>query len=288
MVTLASQTCHGRRLLEVMPGVESAGSDSPVVGLINLMPYAAQARTQRQWAALLGANLPLKFDDDPWETPGCRSAEYVADYVPFTEAADQLDAVVVTGANLELPKSLSPDRSGLLPLDQIRYIRQLHDVINWSLETQKLTVYSCLASHIALNYLFGLERDRGMGKSFGVYEHEVTSPGSELVAGVGETLRAPHSRWGDIPAKLLEDCGVEVVAVSDEIGWLVARYENSIFMQGHPEYSAYDLAEEYARDSTNSQAVPEHYFPEDNPDRSPAFSWQSDCDVLFTNIRQLI
>lgn len=272
----------------VMPEILSQDTEKPVVGLVNLMPYTALGRTQQQWSELLGADLQIKFDDDPREESGCRSAEYLSACVPFSDVADDLDAVVVTGANLELAEPERAHHSRLLPLDQISYISKLHDVIDWSVENEKPAVYSCLASHIALNYLFGLERERGSDKTFGVYEHEVQDPGSELVHGVDNELAAPHSRWGNIPAKLLEDCGVEIVAAHEEVGWLVARYESGIFLQGHPEYGAYDLAEEFRRDASCGLKIPENYFPNDNPEAEPGFTWAHDRTTLFDNIRRLV
>ncbi len=30
-------------------------------------------------------------------------------------------------------------------------------------------------------------------------------------------------------------------------------------------------------------AVPEHYFPEDNPDRDPVVNWRSHAQLFYTN-----
>ncbi len=269
---------------EVLP----RGNQGPIIGLVNLMPYSSVDKTREQWTELLDADIHIKFDDDPREASVCRSAEYLSECVSFSSVADDLDALVITGANLELAEPERTHDSRLLPLDQITYLSRLHDIIDWSVENKKIVVYSCLASHIALNYLFGLERERYDGKTFGVYGHEILAPDDELVDGIDGALVAPHSRWGDIPTKLLEDCGVEVIAVHEEIGWLLAQYENCIFLQGHPEYGMYDLAEEFQRDESKGLVVPEHYFPNDDPKAQPTFSWAENRQALFSNIKKQI
>lgn len=260
---------------------------APLVGLLNLMPHCSLRKTETQWEQYLGVDIRLRFDDDP-RVQDSRSSEYVADATPFSEVADNLGALVITGANLELAHPDQPQTSSLLPFEDISYIAQLYDVIDWAQENQKLVVYSCLASHIALEYLFGLDRERKEPKVFGVFEHEVVSPGHVLAKGLGETIISPHSRWGSAPTKRLDDSGLEIVAASEEVGWLVAAESTNIFLQGHPEYSRYDLRSEHQRDESVGQRPPANYYPNGDQTQKPEFSWQRDAKTLFANIARVI
>lgn len=260
----------------------------PRLGLLNCMPAPVLPKTEKQWCngfAGLAEVVPVRFDDDPRAT-GSRSAEFVDGHAVFSDAASNLDGIIVTGANLERRADGTP-----LPFEEISYIAQLGEVIDWANDNARLAVYSCLASHIALNRLFGINRLIRPEKIFGVYCHDRIVP-NLLTTGIEGAIPSPHSRWGDVPARLLETTGVTVLAEGFEAGWLLAETQNStgrnVFLQGHPEYWQYDLAEEYARDQPAGQAVPHNYFPGNDPARTPRYSWQSGARQLFKNLAAVV
>lgn len=261
---------------------------APKIGLLNLMPYTALDKTTKFWSELLGDVVNIKFDDDPREFTDCRSSTVISDWIRFSDAADELDALVVTGANLELENPGQPAGSGLLDYDEIAYIKQLRGVIDWSSESKRATIYSCLASHIALSHLFGLERQRGPKKVFGVYDHQIEDIDNRLIRGLGKAISSPQSRWGNISADRLEEVDVDVLANSREVGWLIAQSENMVFIQGHPEYGANDLRDEFQRDQRCGQTVPENYFVNNDPSAGINFGWSTDRKVLFGNLRDFI
>lgn len=261
--------------------------DCPRIGLLNLMPAPALPKTEHQWrdAFRLAADIvPVRFDDDP-RKDGCRSADLLDEYEALADVQDSLDGLVITGANLEVLPDGSP-----LPFEDIEYIVQLREAINWAEENTKLTVYSCLASHIALNHLFDIHRDIQSEKVFGVFCHDIVQS-SSLTDGLTGVIRSPHSRWGHVPAKLLNDAGIEVLVEGFEPGWLLASRGRSrgttVFLQGHPEYERDDLAAEYRRDAAAGQPIPHKYFPTDNPNLTPAYTWHEDRQRLFTNLASL-
>jgi homoserine O-succinyltransferase len=163
-------------------------------------------------------------------------------------------------------------------------------VIDWAEQETRTTVYSCLASHIALNHLFGLERDIQDTKTFGVYCHDIVEQ-TWLTQGLSTPLRSPHSRWGGVPTKLLHDAGVTVAAESFEAGWLLGQVSSAghetVFLQGHPEYWRDDLLAEYRRDAASGQPIPENYFPNNDPTQTPRYDWHASAHQLFANITQV-
>ena len=56
-------------------------------------------------------------------------------------------------------------------------------------------------------------------------------------------------------------------------------------MTGHSEYDADTLSKEYFRDVDRGLdiAVPAHYFPQDDPTKTPPHVWRSHAHLLFTN-----
>jgi len=172
-------------------------------------------------------------------------------------------------------------------IDEISYAPQLTEVIDWARSNVRSTIYSCLASHIALNHLYGAKREVGSTKIFGVYDHEVdhTIP-SEFTVGMGNSILAPHSRWGDVPAADLDETAVDILASNSDIGWLLAQAKNKargrdVFIQGHPEYGRDDLHFEYTRDSHSMQQEPVGYYSQ--RDGQPEFTWKHDAQVLHAN-----
>jgi homoserine O-succinyltransferase len=123
-------------------------------------------RTETQWLQYMSHSVLqiepvlVKFDDDKRERVGASRAEVLNRYRPFREVADsQIDGLIVTGDNLELRQSPDADPTDPLPFEEISYAEQLADVIDWARSNVRSTIYSCLASHFVLDYLYGVERE---------------------------------------------------------------------------------------------------------------------------------
>lgn len=259
------------------------------IGLLNLMPAAAMQSTEVQWLRHMSQTvlqvepILIKFDDDPRDEQGRSRRDLLARYTPFADIVDQgLDGLVITGDNLELrPTTSGPD---LLPFEDIMYAEQLREVCDWARENVHSTIYSCLASHFILNHLYGIDRQLADSKVFGVFEHQVLAdPKSQFTQNLDDIIRAPHSRWGDIPTEQLKKVGVAVLAASDQIGWLLAQDANStggldLFIQGHPEYGKHDLQAEHLRDGA-SHPEPANYYNQ----AKPQLTWANDARALHAN-----
>lgn len=256
----------------------------PKLGLLNLMPAATREITEEQWRAAFSDNaemVPVTFDDDPrdMKRPGVGGLHL---YHPFSQTADSLDGLIITGANLERrPDGLA------LPYSDISYIDQLREVMAWAEDSSRLTIFSCLASHIALDHLYGLPRQVRKEKTFGVFCHDVRVE-SDITKGLEHPIRAPHSRWGNIPAHVLTDAGVEVLLEGFEPGWLLAESRSqkgrNIFIQGHPEYDRHALHREYMRDQTRRKDLPLGYYPGNDPACTPNYTWGGVSARLFSNL----
>ncbi|MDH5738212.1 MAG: homoserine O-succinyltransferase, partial [Gammaproteobacteria bacterium] len=80
---------------------------------------------------------------------------------------------------------------------------------------------------------------------------------------------------------------LEIVADSAIAGpYIVSRKDGrQLFVTGHSEYEPLCLKDEYERDlaaGTNPK-VPENYFPDDDPAKTPIVTWKSHGNLLFAN-----
>jgi homoserine O-succinyltransferase/O-acetyltransferase len=235
------------------------------IGLINNMPDTALKATERQFTSLLEAasgdiQVNLSLFALPSVPRGEAGLHHVGSYLDIeTLWNGRLDGLIVTGTE---PRAED--------LRDEPYWDDLAKVIDWAETNTRSTVWSCLAAHAAILHLDGIPRRRFTEKHFGLFECDLVSK-HELLAGVESPLRVPHSRWNDIPAAQLADCGYS--ALTRPAGGGVdafVRERNSLFLffQGHPEYQADTLLLEYRRDvgryvkgeSETYPAMPEGYF----------------------------
>ena len=216
------------------------------VGLVNNMPDAAVAATQRQFVRLLedasgefDVRLSLFALDTLPRADEARRA-MADDYAP-AGALDgaRLDALVVTGAE-----------PGAADLRDEPYWEELGFVLDWAAENTISALLSCLAAHAEALRSDGIVRRPLANKRAGVFSVDVVAD-HELVRGLAPRYRAPHSRWNDLDEAKLVEKGYRVLARSPECGVdLFVRKARSllVFLQGHPEYEADTLAREHRRD----------------------------------------
>ena len=170
------------------------------IGLINLMPAATMEVTELQWLRYMSNTavqidpVLIKFDKDFRERAGASRANILTRYIPFSEAKKNgLDGLIITGGNLELANVQKGEQK--IGLDFI----ELRDIISWARSNVYSTIYSCIASHFALDQLFEMKRNIMPQKLFGVFDHEVHDTlSSPFTKGIDDIIRAPHARWGSV------------------------------------------------------------------------------------------
>jgi homoserine O-succinyltransferase len=237
------------------------------IGLINNMPDAALARTERQFRALLARAAPaVAVQLSLFSLPriarseaGLRHLETNCYRSTDTVADARLDAYVVTGTE--------PRQSHLEDEPYWHAMTGLFDTLErW----RSAVIFSCLAAHAAAFHFDGLRRHRLPQKRFGVFAH--TRAGRhELTAGMNPLVHVAHSRCNEISADALEQGGYQVLTLSPEAGadlFVKRGRENWLFCQGHPEYDAEALGREFQRDvrrflkgeRDTYPALPQNYF----------------------------
>jgi homoserine O-succinyltransferase/O-acetyltransferase len=234
------------------------------IGLVNNMPDAALAATERQFIWLLQSAsadhhvlLRLFALSSTSRNPAVRGAMR-ANYFPTNRLPEtQLDALIVTGA-----EPLAPS------LPEEGYWRELVEVFDFARRRTLSAIFSCLAAHAAVLHWDGIPRVPLPRKLSGVFPARVVGRHA-LVDGLPLDHFIPHSRFNGLDEAALADKGYTTLVRSDEAGVdLFIKDEASllIFLQGHPEYDADSLAREFRRD-LNRYLAAERVRPPDPPSR---------------------
>jgi homoserine O-succinyltransferase/O-acetyltransferase len=250
------------------------------IAIVNLMP--TKIATETQLLRLLG-NTPLQvritlLRMDSHEARNTSRDHLEAFYATFDQVRDQkYDGLVVTGAPVEL-----------LPFEEVDYWPELRQVMDWSLDHVFSTLHVCWGAQAGLYHHHGIRKYPLERKMFGVFQHRVLEPHSEVLRGFDEEFPAPHSRHTEVRARDVHATrGVKVLAESEEAGVYLAASDDGrqVFVTGHPEYDRDTLKLEYERDVAKGLpiAVPRNYFPGDDPARPPLMTWRSHAYLLYAN-----
>jgi homoserine O-succinyltransferase len=245
--------------MNAMPRPTSRAKAPIRIGIVNNMPDAALAATERQFTRLL-ESAPREFGIDvrlfylPEIARGeAAQMQLQAHYAPIdTLPHAAIDALIVTGCE--------PVRSSLADEP---YYPGLTRLIDWAKDNTVSTIWSCLAAHAAVLHLDGIKREKLPSKLAGIFEFERISD-HPLLRGVTRPLAVPHSRLNGLPASELVGHGYELLTHSTQAGVdaFVKKYQSLfIFLQGHPEYERDSLYREYRRDMTRYLTGRQETFP---------------------------
>jgi homoserine O-succinyltransferase len=231
-----------------------------VIGLVNNMPDAALAATERQFRGLLsaaGGDRPcvlrlIALEQVP-RGPAGRALVERRYEGPEVIGREPFDGLIITGTE---PRSAR--------LVDEPYWGALEALIDVAQRRTRSMVLSCLAAHAAVLSLDGIERRRLPAKLCGVY---ACAPGAAhpLTAGMDASRHVPHSRFNDLPEDALRDAGYRILARSPAVGADCFVREGAsllVFLQGHPEYDHYALMREYRRDVTRFLSGERDSYPD--------------------------
>jgi homoserine O-succinyltransferase len=256
-------------------------SRSVKIAILNLMPL--KIATEADFIRLL-SNSPLEIELDfiRLEThisKNVSEAHLNEFYKPFSTIKNSTyDGCIITGAPVEL-----------LPFEEVTYWHELTEIFNWARTNVTSSFYICWGAQAALYHFYGIEKHTLDKKLFGVFRHTVNEPEFPLFRGFDDSFFAPHSRHTTIYADDIKKCSeLTILSESDEAGiYLVSsRNGRDIYATGHSEYHALTLHEEYIRDMAkglDSVEMPQHYYPNNNPNNCPAVVWRAHANLMFSN-----
>lgn len=251
------------------------------IALLNLMP--TKIITETQYLRLL-SNSPLQIEITLLHTRTHKAVNTPGEYLTrfystFEEVEDQkFDGLIITGAPVEN-----------LEFEEVDYWQELCRIMKWSLENVYSTMYVCWGAQAGLFYHYGIPKYPLPAKMFGVFGHYlINKDNNRFLRGFDDFFYVPHSRYTEVRAEdILKHKDLNLLAKSDKAGVYMAAGKDGrqIFVTGHPEYDPLTLKDEYNRDVNKglSIAVPENYFPGNDPCLDPLVTWRGHANLLFMN-----
>ena len=250
------------------------------IAILNLMPI--KVTTETDLLRLL-SNTPLQLEIDlikiDGHTPKNTPVEHMqAFYSDFDEIKHRkYDGLIVTGAPVEQ-----------LDFEEVTYWDEIKDIFDWAEHNVQSSLFICWAAQSALYHYFGIPKYPLEEKMFGVFHHTVNDNRLPIFRGFDDEFHAPHSRHTEIRKKDIQKVNeLEVISESKEAGVFMVKDKQNrkIFITGHPEYSAYNLDEEYRRDLSKNLPIepPKHYYVDKDPNKGPKVRWRGHANLLYSN-----
>ena len=277
----AKKTLHEEHIFALEEEVASQQNIRPLkVAILNLMPTKIETETQ---ILRLISKSPLQVDCDFMRVSSHESTHVSKDhlvkfYEPFEAYRDKnYDGLIITGAPVEQ-----------LLFEEVDYWDELCEIIDWSQEHVFSTMYLCWGAMAGLFHLYGIPKRVLGAKLFGVFPQRLCDEYNFLTNGFDEVHYMPHSRHAAIDAAALaEHPELHVLSEGFDSGpALIATNDfHEIYVTGHFEYGRDTLADEYWRDFHRGLPIrlPENYFPDDNPENQPIFTWRAHANLLYRN-----
>ena len=248
--------------------------------ILNIMPKKIETETQ---ILRLLSNTPLQVDIELMHVASHVSkntslSHLETFYTTFGEIKDKhYDGMIITGAPVEH-----------LPYEQVDYWDEICQIMEWSKTHVFSTLHICWAAQAGLYYHFGIPKYPLAQKMFGIFPHVVEVEHSLLLKGFDECFYVPHSRNTEVRRADIEQVSqLEILTSSPMSGVHIVANKNGrqYFITGHSEYDRDTIAQEYFRDRDKGIdiQIPYHYFPEDDPTRTPRVTWRCHANLMFSN-----
>ena len=250
------------------------------IAVLNLMPL--KEKTETQIARVLGAT-PLQIEMHllaltTHKPKTVDERHMIAFYQPWTQVTDEkFDGLIVTGAPIEQ-----------MPFEDVDYWDELCQIFDWSRGNVHALFNLCWGAQAALYHFYRIPKYPLAHKAFGVFDHQVLNTASVLCRGLNDTLQIPVSRHTENhAADLRPHPNLEILMEGAETGIALVHDHalNHVHMFNHLEYDSDTLAAEYRRDVEKGDAiqVPAHYYPGDDPTKTPVNRWRAYAHILFGN-----
>lgn len=250
------------------------------IAILNLMPKKIETETQ---ILRLLSNTPLQVDIDLMQvgshvSKNTSSEHLLKFYNTFEDLKEnKYDGLIITGAPIEH-----------LNFEYVDYWKEICEIFEWSKSNVYSTLHICWGAQAGLYYHYGIPKYDLKQKMFGIFPHIMENPNNPLLKGFDECFMVPHSRHTEIRREDIEKVDkIEILTYSEISGVHIVASKNNrqYFITGHSEYDRETIANEYFRDKNKGLdiQIPYNYFPDDNPDKKPLYSWRCHANQLFSN-----
>ena len=248
--------------------------------IVNLMPTKIETETQ---LLRLLSNTPLQMEItllkmNSYISKNISEKHMKNFYKTFDDIKNEkFDGLIITGAPVET-----------LEFEKVDYWKELTEILKWSNKHVFSTLYICWGAQAGLYYHYGIKKYPLKEKLFGIYPLKLNDSSIALFRGFDEIFYIPQSRHTEVKEEDINKIEeLEILAKSPEAGVSIVRTKDKrkIFVTGHMEYDRMTLANEYNRDIKLGKKieVPFNYYPENNPEKIPLFTWRGHANLFFIN-----
>lgn len=248
--------------------------------ILNIMPKKIE--TECQLMRLL-SNTPLQVDIDLLYMSSHISKNTSMNHLEsFYKTFDEVknnryDGMIITGAPVEQ-----------LDYEAVDYWDEICEIMKWSTTNVFSTLHICWGAQAGLYYHFGIPKYLLPEKMFGIFPHKIEVENSKLLRGFDDRFLVPHSRHTEVRREDIEKVSqLEILTSSDISGVHIVANKNGrqYFITGHSEYDRDTIANEYFRDLEKGLdiKIPYNYFPDNDPSKTPEFSWRCTANLMFSN-----
>lgn len=250
------------------------------IAILNLMPKKIETETQ---ILRLLSNTPIQVDIDFVQTKSHVSKNTSQDHlVKFYTTFDEIknnryDGMIITGAPVEQ-----------IEFEEVDYWDELCEILDWTRTNVFSTLHICWGAQAGLYRHYNVPKYALPKKMFGIFPHYLVNYSNKILKGFDELFYVPHSRHTEIKREDIEKVKeLEILTESSLSGVHMVASKNGrqFFITGHSEYDRDTLSNEYFRDKNKGLPIeiPYNYFPDDNPENEPVFTWRCHANQLFSN-----
>ncbi|MBQ5314770.1 MAG: homoserine O-succinyltransferase [Oscillospiraceae bacterium] len=250
------------------------------IAILNLMPKKIETETQ---ILRLLSNTPIQVDIDFVQTKSHVSKNTSQDHlVKFYTTFDEIrnnryDGMIITGAPVEQ-----------IEFEEVDYWDELCEILDWTRTNVFSTLHICWGAQAGLYRHYNVPKYTLPKKMFGIFPHYLVNYSNKILKGFDELFYVPHSRHTEIKREDIEKVEeLEILTESSLSGVHMVASKNGrqFFITGHSEYDRDTLSNEYFRDKNKGLPIeiPYNYFPDDNPENEPVFTWRCHANQLFSN-----
>lgn len=277
----AKSILHNERIFALEEEIASHQQIRPLrVVILNLMPTKVETETQ---ILRLISKSPLQVSCDFMRVSTHEASHVSTDHlVKFYDTFDTFkdnyyDGLIITGAPVEQ-----------MEYEEVDYWDELCSIIDWSQTHVFSTMYLCWGAMAGLYHLYGIPKVMLPEKLFGIYEQKLCDEYNFLTNGFDEVHYMPHSRHASLDIDALsQHRELQYLSKGTTSGpaLMATRDFHEIYVLGHFEYGRDTLSNEYWRDANKGLPIkmPVNYFPDDDPNKQPLFTWRAHANLLYRN-----
>ena len=277
----AKRILHTERIFALEEEVAATQQIRPLrVVILNLMPTKVETETQ---LLRLISKSPLQVSCDFMRVSSHTSTHASQDHlVKFYDTFDSFrdknyDGLIITGAPVEQ-----------MAFEDVDYWKEFCEIVDWSQEHVFSTMYLCWGALAGLYHLYCIPKKDLPSKLFGVFPQRLCDEYNFLTNGFDEVHNMPHSRHAAVDVnELATHPELQVLSEGFTSGpaIIATRDFHEIYVTGHFEYGRDTLSDEFWRDFHKGLPIrlPENYFPENDPENQPIFTWRAHANLLYRN-----